>query len=660
VAVALAAALYPTPAAAQPLAVPFLPQSEDLCGGAAAAMVMRYWGAADVYPDAFARLVDHSAGGIRTGTLTADLERRGWVAAAGSGSAAELDKELQRGRPIMALIEDRPGRFHYVVILARTDRGVTLHDPARGPSREMPLARFDAAWRKSDRWMMILLPPPAPVAPAPNASSPNTADRAVPETAATACQRLVDNAVAQAETDREGARAALRQATRQCASEAAPWRELAGLDALEQHWSAAAANARHAVELDAADAYAWRILATASYLQHDDRAALAAWNQIGEPVVNLIDIQGLHETRYDVVADAIGVQLEGVLTPGVMERAERRVREVPSISAARVAYQPIENGRVRINATIVERERVPRGVGALVRLGLDAAVDREVSATLGSVTGGGDIAGATWRWWAHRPMVSAFYAAPAPRALGGGVWRVDLARETQTFGTAAFEETRTRAAMSLANWISGRTRVSAGAALERWNLRADDVAFSGGVEHWRAGSRVRMAAEASAAAGRDAFSAAKISVAARSSAMTSGLVLGGVAGIAAASQSSPATLWPGADTGHARDVLLRAHPLLDDGIITGGAFGRRLAFASFEAQYWTPLRRLPVRWAPAAFVDAARAARGLPSTDERLLVDAGAGLRLAIPGAAALRVDVAHGLRGGGWVLSAGWDRRWR
>ena len=49
-------------AAALTLAVPFLPQTEDLCGGAAAAMVMRYWGAADAYPDAFQPLVDKSAG----------------------------------------------------------------------------------------------------------------------------------------------------------------------------------------------------------------------------------------------------------------------------------------------------------------------------------------------------------------------------------------------------------------------------------------------------------------------------------------------------------------------------------------------------------------------------------------------------------------------
>ncbi|MBA3295824.1 MAG: C39 family peptidase, partial [Acidobacteria bacterium] len=46
------------------LDVPYLPQTEALCGGAAAAMVMRYWGAAGVHPETFSALVDTKAGGI--------------------------------------------------------------------------------------------------------------------------------------------------------------------------------------------------------------------------------------------------------------------------------------------------------------------------------------------------------------------------------------------------------------------------------------------------------------------------------------------------------------------------------------------------------------------------------------------------------------------
>ena len=48
--------------------VPFLPQTEALCGGAAAAMVFRYWGDAHADVQEFAPLVDRRAGGIGRGT----------------------------------------------------------------------------------------------------------------------------------------------------------------------------------------------------------------------------------------------------------------------------------------------------------------------------------------------------------------------------------------------------------------------------------------------------------------------------------------------------------------------------------------------------------------------------------------------------------------
>src|SRR5262245_49682878 len=215
-AVALNAAVcLPVPAAAQPLPVPFLPQTEDLCGGAAAAMVMRYWGAADAYPDAFAPLVDRAAGGIRASTLTSDLERRGWVAVAGPGDAAEMTKELGRRRPVIALIEDRPGRYHYVVVLDRAGQRVVVHDPAIAPSREIDAAHFDAAWEKAGRWMLILLPPPP-------SSSAASAPPAVPETEAAdggACARLVADGVAKAAADQGAARDMLVRATTTCAGE---------------------------------------------------------------------------------------------------------------------------------------------------------------------------------------------------------------------------------------------------------------------------------------------------------------------------------------------------------------------------------------------------------------------------------------------------------
>jgi hypothetical protein len=649
-----AAAILPSPAAAQPLAVPFLPQTEDLCGGAAAAMVMRYWGASDAFPDAFQPLVDRGAGGIRTTTLTTDLERRGWTAVAGSGDAAEMTKELGRGRPVIALIEDRPGRYHYVVVLARVNDRVVVHDPARGPNRSIDASRFDAAWARSERWMLLLLPPPAV------ARSVETEESSDRPGSPSACARAVSDAVQRAADDHVAARTLLTRATAACPAESAAWRELAGLDALDSDWAAAASRAARAVAIDPGDALAWRILATARYLNHDEGGALDAWNQVGEPAVNLVDVTGLTRTRYDVVDTAIGVPLRSVLTADALRLADRRVRDVPSVAAARVAFHPVDSGHAQIDAAVFERDRAPWGAAAWAGMGFDALTSRQISATFSSPTGGGETFGATWRWWEHRPMIAGFYAAPAPRALGGGVWRLDASRETQTFGRAAIEETRTRVAMTIGQWLTDRTRMHGSAIAEQWSDRRADVAFGYGVDHWRAADRLRFSADVMQALGADPFTTAAAHAAVRSKVALDGVVAMGLAGYSVSSAASPLSVWPGADTGQARDVLLRAHPLLDDGIVTSGVFGRRLAFATAEAQRWSVVHALPIRIAPAAFVDVARATDGLDAMP-RLEVDAGVGIRVAIPGAAGvMRVDVARGLRDGGTVLSAGWDVRWR
>ena len=57
-ALAAALAVPPEPATPSGLTVPFLPQTEALCGGAAAAMVLRYWGERHADVQQFAPLVE--------------------------------------------------------------------------------------------------------------------------------------------------------------------------------------------------------------------------------------------------------------------------------------------------------------------------------------------------------------------------------------------------------------------------------------------------------------------------------------------------------------------------------------------------------------------------------------------------------------------------
>jgi hypothetical protein len=118
-------------------------------------------------------------------------------------------------------------------------------------------------------------------------------------------------------------------------------------------------------------------------------------------------------------------------------------------------------------------------------------------------------------------------------------------------------------------------------------------------------------------------------------------------------------LWPGAGTGSGREALLRAHPLLSNGVMTGRAFGRSLADLGLERQGWVrTIATLRVGWS--LFVDAARpweALRAAPVAP--WLVDGGASLRVAGPGSrGTVRLTAAHGFVDGRAALSLAWEER--
>jgi len=662
-----AAAALPAPVLAQSapatrplLDVPYLPQSEALCGGAAAAMVMRYWGARDIYADAFASLVDASAGGIRTGALAAALEQRRWNVLAGPGEPDRVRAQLDRRRPVIVLIEDRPGAYHYVVVVGWSGGKVVVHDPARAPFRVLDEAAFERVWNASNHWMLVALPPADTTSATDEAASP--APPVSPTTSGgDPCSGLIDEGVRLANAgDRAVARRTLEAASEHCPRSAAPWRELAGLDALDGKWLDAETHAGRAVAADPHDDHAWRVLATARYVQHDDLGALDAWNEAGEPTVDLVDVRGLERTRYGIVADAIDIAPRTELTAARLRRAEKRAREIPALALARVRFHPLENGRAQIDAAVVERAAAPSQPSAWIGIGLGAAVEREVATSFASVTGGGELMTLSWRWWERRPRVAFSFAAPAPNRIGGGVWRLDAVRETETFGPAgAAQETRSHIGLTLSNWLTSRLRVEGGAGIDRFRPASDrQGVLSGAVAFWPIDDRVAVEARAAAwLGGADAFNTVGLAARWQSSATNTGSVWLARAEAHVASQAAPLSLWPGADTGHAREVLLRAHPLLDDGVIEGGVFGRQVIAGGAEWRRWMRPSRSVVRVAPALFLDTARATRGLSTTDTRVHVDAGAGVRVALPGLGILRVDVGHGLRDGANAVSVGFTR---
>ncbi|MDQ3487314.1 MAG: C39 family peptidase [Acidobacteriota bacterium] len=657
---AAAVSAQPSSPAIRLLDVPYIQQSEALCGGAAAAMVMRYWGATGVYAESFENLVDKSAGGIRGDVLLEDLARRGWNVRSFRGDESVVQARLTDSQPVVALIEDRPGAYHFVVIVAWVNERVVYHDPARAPFRVVHERAFLDAWAKAGDWTMLMLPADgAATSVRPAESSAATPSAATPSLAttssATPCDALVAEGMrAVTAGDKAGALETFASAADLCRRSSAPLREAAGVYALDNKWTDAARLARSAVERDPGDQHAWRILATSAYVAGDSAAALQAWNRVGEPTIDLVSVQGLGRARHASATSLLDLQPGTTLTSSALASAERRLESLPSAEAARVNYRPLGGGRASVEAVVVERPRLPSTRSALITAGLSLVTDREVSFSAVNVTGGGDRLTAAWRWWEARPRLSLTYAAPSRL----GVWRTELFTEEQTYGTesASIVESRRGGGINLANWTAGLLGWSLGAGLDKWGERGQTATFTATVDQRLADDAISLRGSGSALLGSFGAWTAGAGAAWRSRARHEGTGILVAGGMDFTSDAAPLALWPGAGTGHGRGPLLRAHPLLQDGRIGGDVFGRRLIHASLEGRRWMrPVLKI-VRIAPAVFVDAARADRRR-QLGESWHVDAGAGLRIAFPGSGVLRLDVAKGLRDGSTAFSIGWIR---
>lgn len=631
------------------LDVSFIQQTEALCGGAAAAMVMRFWGATGVDAASFSSLVDEKAGGIRAEHLLRDLHGRGWRAQSFRGDRTVVAGRLADRQPVVALIEDRPGVFHFVVIVAWVNDRVVYHDPARAPFRVIDEADFEAAWEKADRWTLLLLPPAAGVPAPPDAST------AASTTVKKPCDDLVAEGMRKAERgETAAAREAFTAAAELCPGESGPLREAAGLSALDADWIDAERLARAAVARDPSDLHAWRIVATSAYLRDDVAAALEAWNHAGEPLIDLVTVTGLNRTRHAVANGLMGLDVGTPLTMPGLAAARRRLHDLPSADLARVSYTPLGGGRASVEALVVERPLLPTTRESVMEGAIRLATDREVAGHLASPSGNGELLRVAWRWWAHRPRAEVVFSVPS-RA---GVWRMTAFAERQTYGALEDEvvEKRRGGYVSLSRWTSTATRWEVGAGVDTWDRQARTIGVTAAVDQRLSSDRVSIRLDATILGGAFAARTAAIGMDWRSHAESQGLVLLAGGGWSAATPAAPRALWPGAGTGHGRDVYLRAHPLLDGGRIDADVFGRSIVHGSAEARRWLGPVLKVLRIAPAVFVDIARAERRL-HPGSAWHADAGAGIRIAVPGSGVLRLDVGKGLRDGATAVSLGWTR---
>jgi len=637
--------------------VPFIAQTEDLCGGAAAAMVLRYWGIEDAQADDFAPLVGKSTRGISTRDLTAALLSRGVVARPISAEPEDARREIASGRPVIALIDGGGGRLHYVVIVAWANGRVLFHDPSLGPFRLADEGNFLKLWKATGGFALVVTPGAAtPEAPAP--AVPSASPRRVSE-----CDPLVDRAIEVARSaDPEPALAGLTAASEMCPSDSRALTALAGVRFRQKRWTEAGGFARRATERDATDTEAWRLLGASLYLGDDPRPALAAWNRIDEPRLDRVEIEGLIRTRADIATAVVGLHPRDPLTPESIGRAERRLEQLPTAAGGKVIYRPRAGGRADVTVTVGESGLIEPRLVLLLRLGAEFVGKHEGRLRINSPTGRGEALEFGGRFDARRP--SAWASLETPRLLGlpgvvamSGLWDRQTYRLAGNSGDSATVETRRRGAADWSHWRTSSLRLELGVGVERFDGQGSYVSIRGGVDRRLFADRAALAADGGSwmgLGGAGGFAEFGGTASLRSSIRPRRWTLSARFDGRRATQTSPLALWPGAGTGASRSFLLRGSPLVTDGIVVGEAFGRGLLHATAETEIQVADRAL-IRLGLAAFADWAKPWDGAAASGPgRSLFAIGAGLRLHAPGSIAFRFDVAKRPGTPGVVVSAG------
>src|SRR6185503_20513672 len=123
--------------------------------------------------------------------------------------------------------------------------------------------------------------------------------------------------------------------------------------------------------------------------------------------------------------DRIGLAPGQLLTSSELERARRRLSELPAGGPSRVDVAPVGSGLVEVHVATLERPLMPTTPLALGTLGVRALATREATWQVASLTGSGERLDVTARWWESRPAVAVALSTPLQSRLISGVLRVE-------------------------------------------------------------------------------------------------------------------------------------------------------------------------------------------------------------------------------------------
>ncbi len=151
------------------LDVPFVPQQKDGCGAASIAMIMQYWEehqGQPVRPEAecariFRSVYSAGAHGTYASAMVRYFQQNGYRAFAFAGETADIERELAKGRPLIAALKPGPGpELHYVVVagLDEPNQLVLINDPAQRKLLKEDASQFGREWEATGRWLLLAVP----------------------------------------------------------------------------------------------------------------------------------------------------------------------------------------------------------------------------------------------------------------------------------------------------------------------------------------------------------------------------------------------------------------------------------------------------------------------------------------------------------------------
>lgn len=633
------------------LPVPYVSQSELLCGGAAIAMVERWWGRRGVYAEEFAHLVRPSEGGIRTSDMAQVILARGWETRTLPTTAAAVRQSVGDRIPVIALIEVARRRYHYVVIVGWSANEVIYHDPAVAPSIRLDAGEFLQRWAGAKQWALSVRP----------SSSVSTAGAASVTAPAPAvidslpCRPWLDQAAdAVAANQLDKADSVLATASKACPGERLILRELAGVRFRQGRNADAGRLAAEYMQHAPSDSLGWQLLASARYLSGDLIGALEAWNAVGRPEVDLLRIDGVRRSRFQTLANGIGITPGEVLTPTRLALAQRRIADLPALATARMTYEAVAGGAVEVRAAVVERPLTPPYAQFLAVQSLRAAFAREVTAAVSSPLGAGEVLTASWRWRRADPRVLLRLDLPA-RVIVPMIVSFERSWASFRFGDGVGTLQRSVSSVGVTGWARPDIEARSAVRLERWSGDRDFAVMSVGLARHTAHDRLSLLVDAEHAAplsGGPSYDRISGRAAWTMPADRWATVWSMRVGADAITRTAPLGVWPMAAGGLLRAIPLRAHPLITDDVLPASRTGTRIVHGGVAGdRAVATLSR--VSFGAGIFLDGAQiAAPGDGSGSTRLYLDGGAGLRVSLAGARApaVRIDVARGL-----VT----DRRW-